>query len=357
MAKEKVGIFTFWFNRGLANLSKDLISIIEKDYDIRVLARADDALNPEGTKLESFVTSEKDMTLSDWVKDEGIDKLIVMQFLDRQSEYAKIKAMGVKLIIIPMIEWVAQNEIQSLELFDKIICPTKYTYDVLTKLKEHDRLKESELVHYKYAIDPTKFKDAPLMFFNGNELRVLCDVGWGGWEDRKNIEYALLGFLKASATNKKITLVFKTQKPVNEYSPMINEILTLIPKKQLKIIEGDIPFDELLRVRAECHIFLSATGFTGLELGIQEAMSIGQPILTMDVPPINEFITEQTGFLYKAKYGIPMGHNFIYKYKPDVLSMAKALKGITVEAAKIKGCECYEHMVQMRQVFIKEFKL
>jgi 1,2-diacylglycerol 3-alpha-glucosyltransferase len=109
------------------------------------------------------------------------------------------------------------------------------------------------------------------------------------------------------------------------------------PRIELEV--GDVPRLEYLQRFADCDVCLAISRWEGLGLPLYEALAFGMPVVTNDVPPMNEPIEhELNGLLVRSR---PDGHakSGIAAYLPDVGDLSAAIERVADAAFRRRLAE------------------
>jgi 1,2-diacylglycerol 3-alpha-glucosyltransferase len=103
---------------------------------------------------------------------------------------------------------------------------------------------------------------------------------------------------------------------------------------RIEIRLEDLPRLDYLQRFANCDACVAISRWEGLGLPLYEAIAFGMPVITNDVPPMNEPIRDGlNGVLVRSH---PDGHakSGITAYRPDVDDLAAAIERIADDAAR-----------------------
>jgi glycosyltransferase involved in cell wall biosynthesis len=98
---------------------------------------------------------------------------------------------------------------------------------------------------------------------------------------------------------------------------------------RIRRITEDCSTDEYLRLFSSCHVCLAPSRWEGLGLHLYEATAFGMPIITNDIPPMNEIVRDDyNGRLVRS---IPAGQaeSGIPAYDPEPESLREAIASLS----------------------------
>lgn len=97
---------------------------------------------------------------------------------------------------------------------------------------------------------------------------------------------------------------------------------------RVRRVVGDLCADDYLDLVGGCHVYLNPTRWEGLGMWIFEALGLGMPIITSDIPPVNEIVRHGVnGLLVGAT---PGGHKRrgVDIWEPDVADLAACIDAL-----------------------------
>ncbi len=126
----------------------------------------------------------------------------------------------------------------------------------------------------------TREQDGSFVFFH--------PAGRGGYHERKNTRAVLEAFSKIS--DPRARLVITTQKQ--------DLLANLEIPAQVTILDKDLARSDLIAQFYSAHYTVLPSRWETIGIPILESMAAGTPVITLDGPPMNEFVThEETGLL------------------------------------------------------------
>jgi 1,2-diacylglycerol 3-alpha-glucosyltransferase len=324
----RIGISSWWFNRGQAVVARQLRTALDAlGHGTFVLARPTRGGNirpafidrsdvwdqPGVTEASDYLIPERE--LLGWARDTGIE----VCFFDQNyqfDEIASLRAAGVRTIGRFVWEQFAADNVED----------AKRAFDVVYSMHaaEQERYSgfgiDSPRVHWgvhpellavagevgsvpktanaSSSEEPARGTDpasAVRFYFPG-----------GFMSKRKPIDTVIEAFRKTK--DERLRLIVKAQ--VERKAPKVARAARRDPR--IELITEDLPTDEHLRLYASADVSLAPSRWEGLGLHLYEAIAFGVPTVVNDSPPMNELIRDgENGLLVRAipdgeaKSGIP----------------------------------------------------
>ena len=251
-----------------------------------------------------------------WVKESQLDAVVLIEEQWQLGLAQAIHECGVKVIHIPMNEYINPDDLSFYKYNDVIVAPVKVTKEKLNKLG-FDNVK---LV--PWGIDRDDFKPNPSYKREEEDsaTRFLHVSGWGGMCNRRSTEEVLQAFQaidREKYNNPRLLITRQTHEPYRT-TDWVNGV---------KIEYGTMPREEIIKRYQISDVFVAPTKFSGLELTIPEAMSCGLPVITIDSSPMSEFIFNSgLGLAIKVKEMKTYKGVYAESAEPDVEDLTEALK-------------------------------
>ncbi|MCF6149091.1 MAG: glycosyltransferase [Candidatus Kuenenia sp.] len=338
--KQNIGFVSVWYERGQAYVTKAIRDALSEQYNTFIFARNGGTLNNpliETTgewHVPNLVTYSKykipKEILVDWVKSHCITAV----FFNEEYNFElieEIRKLGVKTIGYYIWEWFNPDYVKRCNLvYDKIICPTKACYE---KFKS---LGLDNIEYVSWGIDLNQFKPGET---NGNtKVRFFHPAGWGGLHARRGTQFVIDAFAKLN--NSKSELLVHTQFH-QDAATIDNYYQHLLNERNIKIQYGTVPREEIIRMYQEADVAILPSKWEGLGLTFLESIACGLPIITVDAPPMNEFVIHgETGFLCRVAERQKYDGIFVDGVHVDLNDMAEKMRIISEDNAlrkKMRG--------------------
>jgi len=318
----RIGISSWWFNRGQAVVGRQLRSAFDSlGHETFVLARPSRDVSvrpgfidrtgvwdqPGVTEASDYMIPEAEML--DWARETGIQ----VAFFDQNyqfDEIAALRASGVKTVGRFVWEQFSTEDVE----------PAKRAFDVVYSMHaaEQERYAtlgiDSPRVHWGIHPELLEFhRSLSEPGRSGREAEHSADGGLvrfnfpGGFmSKRKPLDPVLEAF--RATKDERFRLIVKAQ--VERKAPKVGRAAKR--DRRIELITDDLPTDEHMRLFASADVSLAPSRWEGLGLHLYEAMAFGIPTIVNDSPPMNEIVEDgDSGLLVpglpdgEAKSGIP----------------------------------------------------
>ncbi len=331
----RIGIVSKWFNRGQPVVGRYLRSAFDElGHDTFVLARPKKERGPRPGALDRddvwdqpgiTEASAFEVPLAEyeaWIADNGIEVL----FCDQNyqfDELATLRRGGTR--IVGRFVWehfAAEHVTGAQEAYDLIYSMTR---------AEQERYRqwgiETPYVQWgchpellQYAKDrPARDPAEPAASAEDSAGIVKCIFPGGFIGHRKPVNDVVEAF--ARTTDPRLRLLVKAQ--VDRRMEEAAGIAAADERIEIQL-EDQARGDHLQQF-ADCDVCLAISRWEGLGLPLYEAIAFGMPVITNDVPPMNEPIRDGVnGLLVRSR---PDGEakSGITAYLPDVAALAEAI--------------------------------
>jgi 1,2-diacylglycerol 3-alpha-glucosyltransferase len=328
----RIGIVAHWFNRGQGVVARHLRSALDElGHETFVLARPTRASNrrsafvdrgdvwdqPRVTTASEFEIPGQEYT--GWAQDHELD----VAFFDQNyqwDEVAALRATGVRTVGRFVWEAFAPGDVSG----------AQRAYDTVYSLTacEQERYRalgvESPRVvwgcHPELLAVPIDRPPAPpvRLFFPG-----------GFMSKRKPLRPLLRAF--ADLEDPDLRLVVKAQVP--RRGDFLEEMVARDPR--IEVESRDLPAAEHLRLFAASHACVAPTRWEGLGLHLYEATGFGLPIVTTDIPPMNEVVEhERNGLLVAPRPSSHETRSGIPAFDPDRDELMAAMRRLVDPALR-----------------------
>ena len=305
----RVGISSWWFNRGQAVVGRQLRTAFDSlGHETFVLARPTRGGNirpafidrtgvwdqPGVTEASDYLIPEREML--DWARETGIE----VAFFDQNyqfDEIASLRASGVRTVgRFVWEQFSAENVADAQRAFDVV-----YSMHAAEQERYAGFGIESPRVHWGVHPELLEFQAPPK---DAETVRFMFPGGF--MSKRKPIDPVLEAFSKTK--DDRFRLIVKAQ--VDRKAPKVEKAAR--KDGRIELITEDLPTDEHLRLFASADVSLAPSRWEGLGLHLYEAMAFAIPTVVNDSAPMNEVVRDgENGVLVRpvpdgeAKSGIP----------------------------------------------------
>ncbi|HSJ17872.1 MAG TPA: glycosyltransferase family 4 protein [Solirubrobacterales bacterium] len=331
----RIGIVSKWFNRGQPVVGRYLRSAFDElGHETFVLARPKKERGPRPGALDRddvwdqpriTEASAFEVPLAEyerWVEDNTIDVV----FCDQNyqfAELAELRRRGVRVLGRFVWEHFAEEHVAgALDAYDLV-------YSMTRAEQERYRGWGLETPYVPWGCHPELLSIEP----HRDPDVVTCLYPGGFIGHRKPVGDVVEAFTRTSDERLRLLVTAQVDRRLDE----VVEVAADDPRIELRL--EDLPRMEYLQRFADCDACLAISRWEGLGLPLHEAIAFGMPVITNDVPPMNEPIEDgRNGLLVRSH---PDGHakSGITAYRPDVDDLAAAIE-------RIAGAELRERLSQ-----------
>jgi 1,2-diacylglycerol 3-alpha-glucosyltransferase len=326
----RIGVSSYWFNRGQAVVGRQLRSALDElGHETFVLARPskDTAAKP-GLIERGDVWDQSGVTeashylipaaeMERWAREHELEVV----FFDQNyqfDEIARLRELGVRTIGRFVWEQFAPEHVE----------PARRAFVVVYSLLGCERERYASLgietprirwgCHPELLAAARRFAEER----DGNgSVRFYFPGGY--MTKRKPLRPTLEAFRAARGNNLRLVLKAQVERRANLVQRAARK------DRRIEPIFEDLPTAEHHRLLASVDAFLAPSRWEGLGLHLYEAAAFGLPVITNDNPPMNEVVIEgENGVLVpgvEAEEAAPSG---IPAYDPDIEALTAAIERV-----------------------------
>jgi len=318
----RIGIVSKWFNRGQPVVGRYLRSAFEQlGHETFVLARPKKERGPRPGALDrDDVWDQPGITdasafevplpeYESWVGENSIEAV----FCDQNYQFAELAALrrrGVRVAGRFVWEHFATDHVAgALEAYDLI-------YSMTRAEQERYRGFGIETPYVQWGCHPELLAIEPHR--DGELVRCIYPGGFIG--HRKPVLQVVEAFSRTSDPRLRLIVTAQVERRLEEAERIA------AGDERIEIQLEDAPRLDYLQRFADCDACLAISRWEGLGLPIYEAIAFGMPVITNDVPPMNEAVEhELNGLLVRSQ---PDGHakSGITAFLPDVDDLAASIE-------------------------------
>jgi len=280
----RVGIVSDWHNTGVPYQSRFLSECLSAKHDVFIFAY-NKYMKDEvdwGYKSLVFTKIIKPWKVINWIKNEGLKVVFFPDRLEDTEVLDWCKNNGVATVMIINYETIKKEEFDGYRKNTILMCPVKCTYDLLKKNGFRN------LRFIRWAVDDEIF--SPAISNIKLPIRFIHNAGYGGAQWRKNTLAVVEAFQAACQKNKYIILLLKTQRPIREYPEKIRKIIS--DNGRIRVIEKDLSIGGLIELYRSAHVSILPSKWEGIGIPFIESLALGLPVITVDAPPMNEWVKD-----------------------------------------------------------------
>jgi spore maturation protein CgeB/tetratricopeptide (TPR) repeat protein len=314
----RVGFVTLWYERGHAYVTKMMRDALSPAFetfvfarnggspDLRLLSTEGEWAVPRLTTCRDYMIPQKDFVR--WVIQNRLDVVVFNEEyhlrLVRAAREAGARTIGYYVWELFPTQFAAKCN----ELYDQILCQTDVCY------RHFSQLGLKNLLRIPWGIDRNLFfagsleSHGPVCFFH--------PAGWGGMHERRSSREVIEAFKAANITGARLIIHTQEGSGKEENGP-------------ITILHGTVPREKLASLYRNADVAVLPSKWEGLGLTFLESVGCGLPIITVDAPPMSEFVKNgETGFLCRVKSWEVYPDIFIKAACVDVDDMASKMKRI-----------------------------
>lgn len=340
----RIGIVAWWFNRGQAVVARQLRSALtDLGHETFVLARGTKGnLNLPSMARISDVWDQAGVTPSsgfnipvreyeEWASANGIE----VAFFDQNYQFEEVAALrrrGIKTV--GRFVWEAFS--------DKHVGPALEAYDVIYSLtrceQERYRALGIESPYVAWGCHPDLFEIQP----RRDPERVTFHYNAGVISPRKPYREVFEAFTRVRHPG--LRLLFKAQ--LERHGKDLIQAAERDPR--IELILADLPTAEHLQLFADSDVCLAPARWEGLGVHFFEAIAFGMPIITNDVPPMNELVVDGSNGLLVGSHQDGFAKSGIPAYLPDVEDFARSIERLADPELRERLSEGARQMAEQR---------
>jgi 1,2-diacylglycerol 3-alpha-glucosyltransferase len=319
----RVGVSSYWFNRGQGVVGRQLRSALESlGHETFVLARptrdtnikpsfVDDAgvWDQDGITIASSYRIPGEEMLA-WAKENSLDAAL----FDQNYQFEEITALreaGVRTFGRFVWEHFSAEHVEPAQrAFTEV-------YSVTACELERYRALGIETPRVPWGIHPELIRDPAET--DGEVVRLFYPGGF--MSKRKPLEATLKAFRKAKGRGLRLVVKAQVERGVDAVRDAAAK------DGRIEVIAEDLPTDEHLRLFASADACLAPSRWEGLGLHLFEATALGLPIVTNDNPPMNEVVQDGVnGLLVPGKPSKQRPRSDIGSFDPDRRALTGAIE-------------------------------
>jgi len=305
----RVGIVTTWFERGAAYVSRQFRDVWKENHEVFIYARGGEfiAKSDSNWNYDKISFGKRynytDLDLIDlvhfrnWIDENKLDLI----FFNEQHLWQPIllcHQLGIK--IGSYIDYYTKETIPFFNIFDFLICNTKRHYSVFSW--------HPQIFYIPWGTQTEIFNEEQRKLTDKREIVFFHSAGMNPY--RKGTDLVISAFNKLKSDRDK--LIIHTQSNILSFFPGLKSTINRLSKsKKLEIITKTVTAPGLYHLG---DIYVYPSRLEGIGLTIAEANACGMPVITTNVPPMNEFIHDGiNGKLIDVKSQKPRRDGYFWK--------------------------------------------
>ena len=279
--KKRIGIITYWgFGRGQAYLSMCHAKMMIPEYEIYILKQGTNDIESE-FKIDVTVTEIPSYNINPevfklWITSNKLDAIILNEynqwdvFKDDNNLIKIAKDLGVK--VYGWLVWEKFYNKEDYKDYDYIISST----NSMTRF-----LRQEKVRNFKYIPYSLDLKEFPIYDKKKNEkFTFFHPGGFGGAYERKATGKVIEAFLLLHDSNTKMIITMQRDYKMEPHPDNI------------EIIDRNLSRGELLEIYRKADAVVLPSKWESVGIPIVESLASYTPVITNNMPPMNEFIRE-----------------------------------------------------------------
>ncbi|CAA9459905.1 MAG: hypothetical protein AVDCRST_MAG37-3604 [uncultured Rubrobacteraceae bacterium] len=344
----RVGIVSWWFNRGQGVVARQLRSALaEMGHETFVLgrpspssgafpsaARSDDVWDQPGvTPASSFEIPGREY--EEWASATGIE----VAFFDQNYQFEEVAALrrqGVKTV--GRFVWESFSA--------EHVGPALAAYDVIYSLTRSEQERYRSLgidsPYIAWGCHPDLLEITP----RRDPERVTFHYNAGVITKRKPYREVVEAFMDARNPDLRLLLKAQVKRRGQGRMKFLRQAAKRDPR--IELIFADLPAAEHLQLFADSDICLAPARWEGLGLHFYEAIAFGMPIVTNDAPPMNELVEDGLNGLLVGSHQDGVADSGIPAYVPDVKDLTSVIERLADPELRERLSEGAREMAERR---------
>jgi 1,2-diacylglycerol 3-alpha-glucosyltransferase len=284
--KAKIGIITTWFERGAAHVSKAIMDVIDRDFEVHIYARGGEveaghpsAWGGENVHWGSTVpyAMKTHIDLKDfqkWLKETNPDVLL---FNEQHSwEVVLWLKENTKIPIGAYIDYYTDESRPFFGLYDYLICNTR---------RHHMAFQDHPLVFYiPWGTDLSVFQvQEEAALDRAKPLRFFHNAGMNPY--RKGCDLVLEAF--SLMKEKNCELIIHAQLGLEDLD---EKYQSWVLDSRVTWLKDEVPAPGLYHLG---DVYVYPSRLDGIGLSLPEALACGLPAIVPNEGPMNEFVVDE----------------------------------------------------------------
>lgn len=272
-----IGLCTFWgWARGMAYGNLGYAKMLTPEHNVFIFKLGKNEIEEEFKVVDVKVTENPSFHIdpklfSAWIKDNKIDAVIFNEYNqwgdDNQNIPKLAKSLGCKVYGDLVMERFVKGQEEN---YDRVFAQT-------VSMERYYRI--NKVRNFTYIPRSVDLDEFPKRKYGQNEkFTFFHPAGFGGVANRKNTDKVLKAFSLLNRDDTK--LIITSQKGITVKN---------LPEN-VELIDKDLSRKELIDIYYKSDVVLIPSKWETVGLPILEALASGIPVITNDVPPMNEFI-------------------------------------------------------------------
>lgn len=279
--KKRIGFLSYWgFGRGLAMVTLGFAKMIQDEYDIYILQQGKNEIAEEFKVVDANITEIPTYQVPPevfkmWITENKLDAVVFNEYGQWAQEPNNLIELAKQLGVKVYGEFVMERfEKEQTEGYDRIFVPT-VSFERFMRMN-----KVRNFTYVPYSIDLEEFPADHEVFEKNEKFTFFHPGGFGGVHERKNT----IAVIEA----------FENMKDVEICKLLITSQKQLRFKRELhpniEIVNKNVSRKELIDYYYKSDAVVLPSKWETIGIPILESLASGTPVITSNMPPMNEFI-------------------------------------------------------------------
>lgn len=327
---KNIGIVTTWFERGAAYVSRQYLDTLQRENNVFIYARGGESYaknDPEWDKPNVYWGSrnvptgkmginKKDFLF--WLKKHNIEIVI---FNEQQWWPPVIWCKQKGILTGSYIDYYTEETIPLFASFDFLLCNSKRHFSAFDW--------HPQALYIPWGTDTGVFRPVSGNIQRPEKFTFFHSAG--RTPERKGTDLVLQAFHRADVD---AHLIIHTQLDLGRKLHMQDIIDDLKSKGRVSIITETVPAPGLYHLG---DVYLYPSRLDGLGLTLMEAQACGLPAITVDCPPMNEFVDKSVSPLIDVERYYSRRDGYYWPMNQgDISSLSDAIRYMFSQKDNIK---------------------
>jgi len=282
MNKKRLGFLSLYgFGRGQCYVTLCYAKMLIDNYDIYILKQGNNPIAEEFKTIDVNITEHpsyfvKPEVFKEWITKNKLDAIVFNEYNQWESDGNNLvklaNDLGVKTY--GYLVWEKFGRVDDYKDYSRLLAQTR-SFERFFRV---NRIRNFSYV--PYSID---LKEFPKQERNKNEkFTFFHPGGFGGYLNRKNT-WAVIEAFESLDKADECNLIITSQKPL-QFNREVHP--------NIEIINKDLSRKELIGLYYKADAIVLPSKWETVGLPILESLASGTPVITSNIPPMNEFIKE-----------------------------------------------------------------
>lgn len=280
--KKRIGFVSYWgWSRGQAYVTLGYAKTLKDKYDVYILKQFANPITDEFKVVDVNITEYPKYDIDPevfkkWVTENKLSAVVFNEYKqwseDGINDLEPIcHELGIK--VYSYLVWEKFKNAETYQGFDRILTPTLS----FGRLLRTNKFRKFTYVPYSIDLDVFPKKERKM-----NEVFTFFHPGgFGGVHNRKNTQLVIDAFMKLD--NPKTKLIITSLVALEHVEDLPDNI---------EIISKNLSRQEMIDMYYKADAVLLPSKWETVGLPFLESLAAGTPVVTVNAPPMNEFIKE-----------------------------------------------------------------